>query len=263
MPLTWNESQAAFAAALIDARLPPPADVIECGGPGARRGFAVYRNTSVVTLIDALQERFPVTCRLVGEEFFRAMARSYVSRRRPRSPLLMSYGDDFPRFIDQFTPADDVPYLSDVARVEAAWSQAYHAADATPLEVGALTNIRPDALLEMRLMLHPSTRILRSEYPIAEIWFAHQSSGAITPPSTWGPQDVVIARPDAEVQVTRLVSGLFAFVDALLDRQPVHDAGELALLDSPDFDVGASIVNLFRLGVVVAFDTDDIQEKQA
>src|SRR5688500_10408784 len=102
MPPAWCESQAAFAAALTDARLPPPAHVIECGGgPGARPGFAVYRNTSRVTLIDALQARFPVTCRLVGGEFFRAMARTYVGDYPPRSPLLMAYGDDFPRFIEQ------------------------------------------------------------------------------------------------------------------------------------------------------------------
>lgn len=262
MPLTWNESQAAFAAALIDARLPLPGGIIECGGPGARRGFAVYRNTSLVTLLDVLQERFPVTCRLVGEEFFRAMARSYIGRRRPRSPLLISYGDDFPRFIDQFTPADDVQFLSDVARLEVAWSQAYHAADATPLDARALANMRPDALLETRLMLHPSTRILRSEYPIAQIWSTHLSSDDVTPPSTWGPQDVVIVRPDGEVEVNLLGSGLFAFVRALLDGQRVQDAAELAPLDGPAFDIGASIVNLFQLGVVVAFDTDDSQEKQ-
>lgn len=260
MPLTWNERQAAFAAALTDARLPPPADIIECGGAGNRRGFAVYRNTSIVTLIDALQARFPVTCRLVGEEFFRAMARSYVSKHRPRSPLLMSYGDDFSRFIDQFTPADDVPYLSDVARLEIAWSQAYHAADATPLELRALSSIRPDALLEMRLKLHPSIRILRSEYPIADIWSAHQNSDVITPPGTWGPQYVLLARPDAEVQVNRLVSGLFAFAGALLDGRRIQEAAELALLDSPGFDLGASLVNLLQLGVVVAFDAGEAQE---
>lgn len=261
MPPTWYETQAAFAAALIDARLSPPANVIECGGREVRRGFAVYRNTSLVTLIDALQARFPVTCRLVGEEFFRAMARSYVSGHPPRSPLLMSYGEDFPRFIDQFTPADDVPYLSDVARLEAAWSQAYHTADVAPLNAQALANLQPDAMLSMRLVLHPSTRILRSAYPIAEIWSAHQNSD-VTPPSIWGPQDVLIARPDAEVQVIRLAEGLFAFVRALLAQRDVQDAAVLALLESPEFDVGANVVNLFGLGVVIAVDTGDLQEKQ-
>lgn len=258
----WADAQAAFAAALIDPRLPPPSGVIPCGGSGRRSGFAVYRNNALVTLIDALQERFPVTCQLVGEEFFRAMARVYASERRPRSPLLMHYGDTFPTFIDTFIPASDVPYLSDVARLEVAWSAAYHAPEASPLQPQVLTDTGPDALIEMRLTLHPSIQILRSVYPVADIWAAHQHANTVARPTRWDGQDVLVLRPDAEVQVHTLGPGVHTFISALLDRRCVQDAAEMACIGAAEFDAGESIVNLFGIGAVVALGAADTQEIQ-
>ena len=69
------------------------------------------------------------------------------------------------------------------------------------LQPQVLSGASPDALLGMRLTLHPSIRILRSAYPVADIWAAHQTPGALTPVTHWRGQDVLIVRPDAEVQV--------------------------------------------------------------
>jgi hypothetical protein len=260
MHRTWAEAQTAFAAALVDPSLPPPPGIIQCGGSGQRRGFAVYRNNSLVTLIDALQERFPVTCQLVGQEFFRAMARAYASDHRPRSPLLMHYGDAFPTFIDAFAPAGDFPYLSDVARLEAAWSEAYHAPEARSLTPQVLANARPEGLAETGLMLHPSIRLLRSTYPVADIWAAHQHSNTPAAPKNWDGQDILIVRPDAEVVVHTLAPGAYALISALLDGRHIQHAVDLASIGNPEFDAGANIVNLFGLGAVVALGTAETQE---
>jgi hypothetical protein len=260
MQRPWVELQAAFAGGIVDFRRPPPPGVIECGGSGLRGGFAVYRNNSVVSLLDALHDRFPVTCLLVGEEFFRAMARSYADDHRPASPLLMHYGDDFPAFIGGFAPAADVPYLSDVTRLELAWSEAYHAPDDCSLQPQVLSGASPDALLRTQLTLHPSVRILRSAYPVADIWAAHQKPGAIPPVTHWRGQDVLIVRPDCEVQVHTLVSGVYAFVGALLDGMCVQDAAEIALGEHVEFDAGQSLVKLLGVGAVVALEGVDAQE---
>lgn len=260
MPAPWPDAQAAFAAALTDAQLPAPAGLVVNGASGPQRGFAVHRNNHVVGLIGALQERFPVTLRLVGREFFRAMARTYVAAHRPRSPLLMSYGDDFPDFIARFGPAESVPYLSDVARLEVAWNQAYHAAEAAPLDASALSSVPGESRLEARLSLHPSVRLLRSAWPVAEIWSAHQGPGEVAPPAEWRPQDVLVVRPDADVQVVALPPGVHAFLHAILERNTVQEAGGLAVQDSADFDLGDSVVMLFRIGAIAAIDRRDIPE---
>jgi len=71
--------------------------------------FAVYGNNVVVGLMEALQANFPATCRVVGDKFFRAMAREFVMLEPPTSPILLDYGAGFPDFIGCFEPAGPLP----------------------------------------------------------------------------------------------------------------------------------------------------------
>src|SRR5258707_7834403 len=122
-----------FADALLNADQPIPCGITAHNAAIPARRFAVYRNNVVVGLGKALKSRFPVVEKIVGEEFFAAMARVFVKEQPPRSPLLATYGDVFPAFIAAFEPARELPYLSDVARLGAARTRAYHAADAMPV----------------------------------------------------------------------------------------------------------------------------------
>src|SRR4051794_33123660 len=124
--------QQAFAAALTDPAAPAPAGLTTARGSSDPKRFAVYRNNVVAGLGKALETRFPVALSLVGAEFFRGMARAFIEAHRPRLPLIAEYGDELPAFIEGFAAAASVPYLADVARLEALWSRAYHAADAMP-----------------------------------------------------------------------------------------------------------------------------------
>src|SRR5580698_2819508 len=88
----------AFATALGEPSAPPPATTHgRLGAPDARR-FAVYRNNVAVGLIGALEARYPVSRRIAGDEQFRAMARAFARAHKPRSPVMIAYGEDFPEF---------------------------------------------------------------------------------------------------------------------------------------------------------------------
>src|SRR5688572_20813276 len=108
--------QAEFAAALLDRGQPPPEGVVGPHRRAAPRRFAVYRNNVASALINAVSGVFPATRRIVGEEFFRAMARAYVLAEPPATPVLLGYGETFPDFVAKFAPAASLPYLPDVAR---------------------------------------------------------------------------------------------------------------------------------------------------
>lgn len=130
---TLSENERAFAAAIRDPLLVPPDFLCAAGDRALPGRFAVYRNNVAVALIDSLRSRFPVTARLVGDDFFTASARIYASDHPPRDAVLIRWGDTFADFLASFPPAAGLPYLSDIARLETAWNQAYHAADALSL----------------------------------------------------------------------------------------------------------------------------------
>src|SRR5947207_852911 len=81
--------------------------------------------------------------------------------------------------VECVAPAADVPSLADVARIEAARTRAYHAADAVPIEPARLQSIAPEALARMRVRLHPSAEIVRSAHPAVTIWA--MNSGELAP----------------------------------------------------------------------------------
>jgi hypothetical protein len=250
-----TEFQREFAAALLDPALPAPHGLIGPDGTGDASRFAVYRNNVVHSLVNALQARFPVTARLVGEKFFRSMARLFVARHPPQSPLLMHYGDALPRFIEGFAPAQPVPYLADVARLERAWSQAFHAAEAAPLPVESLAGHDAAQLERSTLRLHPSLRLLRSKHPVGTLWSAHQLPGEVAPPADWQAEDLLVLRPYTEVIVHHLPSSALDFAAVLASGASLREAADAARQRCPDFDVGQHLLGLVRLGAVTAIDT--------
>jgi hypothetical protein len=251
----WSELQADFASALLDPRRPVPPAVVDPRGAVCARRFGVYRNNVTVGLSGALAESFPAVRRLVGDEFFRAMAVAYARAEPPRSPVMAAYGEGFPAFVADFEPARGLPYLADVARIEQAWVEAYHAAEAAPLDPEAFTRLAPEALPHLRLRLHPSLRIVRSAHAALSIWTCNTETAAMEPvQDPDGPEDVLILRPDAEVEVRALGRGGAPFLLALLADETVVEAFGRAVQSAPGFDLGGHLAGLMDMGAIVGFD---------
>lgn len=241
-----------FADALLNPDQPIPDAVTAHNTAIPTRRFAVYRNNVVAGLAGVLSKRFPATENIVGEEFFAAMARVFVTRQPPRSPLLASYGDEFPGFIATFEPARELPYLSDVARLEAARTRAYHAADATPPGAGDLATLDAEAVAATRIELHPSAEIVRAPHPVVTIWAMNSGEQPLAPIENWRGEDALVARPHLEVEVRALPPGGAAFLLALAAGRPLGEAAETALADDPDFDLTGNLAGLIGSGLVRA-----------
>ncbi len=247
----FADIERAFAGAVLDAEAAVPAGLTrKAGGVPARR-FGVYRNNVYASLIDLLAGRFPVVARLVGEEFFRAMARVYVEREPPVSAVLIRYGASFPKFIASFAPAASVPYLADMAALEWAWHKAYHAADAEPLALQELAGAA-DRAGEAVLTLHPSLELVRSSYPIVSIWEANVQSGEALPMQGKGAEDALVARPRLQVEIRRLTAGGARFILALKEGRSIGEAANAALTETPGFDLEANLAGLMVSGVITA-----------
>ena len=245
-----NAIEARFAASLLRSDLPVPAGLKAPHGGATERRFAVYRNNVVAGLIRALESRFPVVERLVGEEFFRAMAHLFVTQDPPRSPILFRYGSTFPDFVESFPPAASVPYLADVARLELARGHAYHAADICPLAPEAFAALDADALTATGVRLHPSAALLTSPHPVVSIWRSHQADGEPHIES-WQPEAALVLRPGIEVEVHRLPRGGYAFLTALSQGASIARAAAIAAAEVADFHLVQNLAFLIEARAAV------------
>ena len=248
--MPFDATLEAFAQALRNPASPPPPQTLgREGRPDARR-FAVYRNNVAVGLIAAIEARYPIARRVVGDEFFRAMARAYIAEEKPRSAVLIHYGASFPDFVARFEPAREIVYLADVARLENAWVEAYHSAEAAPLPLAALAAVDPAQFDALRFSPHPAARLLRFAHPAASIWAAHQGPGKPRPPEDWRAEEALVVRPEADVTVRVLPPGGWAFASALFAGAPLGAAAEAG--GDEDFDPGAHLVGLIEAGALLS-----------
>jgi hypothetical protein len=246
-----------FATGLTDPTCLTPGGVTGPRGKGAVKRYNVYRNNVTVSLIDALVAIYPAVQRITGTEFFRAMARFHVRATPPTSPLLFEYGRDFPAFIASYEYAQDMPWLADVARIERAWLDAYHAADAPPLPAAALEQVPADRLGAIIFRAHPATRIVRSVYPAVAIFAMNRADGPVTSLKSSAAEDALVTRPDMEVDVRLLPPGNATFLASLIDGATLAEAASKAFAETSSFDLSAGIAGMIKAGVFTTLQLGD------
>jgi Putative DNA-binding domain len=232
--------QAEFARALLDPEAAVPAGLVDPMGRPAPKRFSVYRNNVASSLTRALEAAFPTVRKLVGDEFFAAMAVVFLRAHPPTSRMLMLYGAEFPAFLEGFPPVGHLGYLPDVARLDQAMRESYHAADAQALGDEAFQRLIAADIAGLRLTLAPSLRLLRSRWPVVSIWVANHESGL--PPRAVA-EDAVILRPEFDPRPQILPRGGATFIAGLIAGQRLGEAVDEA---GPDLDLSAV------LGVLIA-----------
>ena len=152
---------------------------------------------------------------------------------------MMRYGAGFADFLAGVEALSHIGYLADVARLEQAVRSAYHAADADPVATDALQSVDPEKLGDVRFDLAPALRLVRSPWPIHQIWAYNLEDGA--PKPAGGAQNVLILRPEFDPELTPITDGCAQFVTALLDNDTLSDANDAALAADEGFDLSQAL----------------------
>jgi hypothetical protein len=253
---TLLDLQRNFAAAMTGGDPGAIAAAVVADAPGAAARLQIYRNHFSVTLVEALEATYPVLRRLVGAEYFTRAARRFIRTAPPAGPCLFEYGQAFPDHIAQEPGAAPLVYLRDVGRLEWAVNAAYHAADAPRLAATALADLPVARLLEVRLTLQPSCRLVSSPYPIDRIWKVNQSCGGgdgETVDLAAGGVRLFVYREREEVGWQKLAAGEFAFVRALAVGANLQEAAAAAAEIGNGFDIPAFVAACLDAGVFSAF----------
>ncbi len=246
------ELQADFARRILhpEAGIPPSLARPKQTANNHQR-FGVYRNNVIASLIEAMGDNFPVTKRLVGDDFFSAIARIWVISTPPKYPMIFRYGEGFAGFLDAFEPVQTLPYLGDIARLEQARREAHYAPDTAVLSISKLQDIAEDDLSGLILHLHPGAAIIQSTYPIQTMWeynSGEKSQKELDLQGILG-ENVFIVRPHLDVHHHCVSTAEATFISALLQGMPFGEAANLATA-LPGFKLAPALGFLFHSGGV-------------
>ena len=220
-------------------------------GVPAEGAMRVYRNTVLSGCVDALRANYPIVTRLFGDQMFEAVAVEYATENPPREPVLALYGGAFPDWLEKQMWIWDVAYVPDVARIERLYIEALFAADAEPLEIGALTG--PDeGWRELRLALHPATRFDWLAMPGMSIWLAQREEVERKIDVDWQPEGVLLTRPALDVVSMSLNRAGHRFLFGIRRGEAVGTAAVAATTLCPETDIRSLFTSLVNAGAFAA-----------
>ncbi len=121
--------------------------------------------------------------------------------RLPRSYDLGCAGDRLASFLLTDPLSERLPFLPDLAKLEWAVANAFVAADAHPLQRSDLAGLDPKEVASLPLRTVPGTAVVRSEWPLLDIWGLRDvPDGDVNLDVTGRPSTVLIYRRGREVR---------------------------------------------------------------
>jgi len=248
------ELQRALGTALADGSQSERVVPLVRGEPRtALERLAVYRGNVYGNRAKALAAAYPIVRKIVGGDFFDAMAREYARVYPAASGDLNEYGARLTEFVAAFPHTQDLPYLPDVARMEWLAHRAYYAGDGAAFDSARLAGLPSSRYAQLHPALAPACALLASDWPLARIWTVHQDDfeGGIDVDLDAGPDRILIHRPRWRVQVLAVARGDYRLLESALGGATLGHALEAAVGEDPGFDPAAGLTRWVEAGVIV------------
>ena len=177
---------------------------------------------------------------LVGDDFFKLLARALNKKIPSTDGDLHRYGARFAEFLAAFAPAAQYPYFEDMARYEWALHRAYFADRHPPIDRQMLRRLTPSQLEQTIVRFNPACTLLQSNWAISAIWQAHQMSADGSPvrelPQQLIATDFAITiRPQWRVDLLPLSAAAYHALHCIEHGACLGDAVDAALDIDGDF----------------------------
>jgi hypothetical protein len=196
--------------------------------------FDVYREGYELRLAGVIENDYPAVARILGEGPFRNLIHRYLGRFPPHSHDVGRCGDHLARHLENDPLSENLPFLPELARFEAALSAGVVARDVRPLarvEIAALG----EALLERPLDWAPGAAFLRSRWPLGDLWnLRDQADEDIELQVEGRPTDLVVFRHGLRVLWREVSNDEAAFLAAVDGRCSLLDLCDSGRFGEPE-----------------------------
>ncbi len=233
------------------------ASLIEPSGIEPHRRLQIYRNNIRFTLTESLQNIYPITQAIVGEEFFKYAAHEYIKQHQSTTGDLREYGDQFTSFIGVMKETQQIAYLASIAQVDWACHLAFHAKSAPTASIDSLKNISPEDYSRIKITLHPTVHSIASQFAIFDIWqyalSTLDNTDETEPPNiTSEKQAVLVCRSKSKVEVMHIGHAVHCLISYLKECCQLTTAFERILEEQPEFEMQTALHRLFSFDAITS-----------
>jgi hypothetical protein len=216
--------------------------------------LAVYVNGYPARVQEAIEESFPAVTHLIGHRATHELVERYLHALTRHSYNLNDVGAKLPGFLCRDLLCARFPFLPDLARLEWAINQAFHAHQRAPLDPASLATWTDAQWQRAVLHFQPSVALVCSPWPIRDLWAARETPReAIDLDLRDRPDQVRVWRTGLEVHCTSVGRDEALLLETLLAGQTLGAAMErLAANNGDSASVSAWFTDWMRQGLLVA-----------
>lgn len=230
--------QADFTRAILAQDDAAAISAIDDDTVSATLRLAIYRNTVLSALCEALRLSYLITEKVVGSAFFEQAALAFARVHPPADPVLARYGAGFPVFLESLPSLKDLVYLPDLARLEWAVDQAGY----SPTTQERRISLAVDGGVAT-VTLSASLRLLATATSVHALWQALDAGDEDALAGIdWnaGPEWLAIHRSADGIRISplsepawRLAAALLAGDDIAMSDVPDANEAAVELLSAP------------------------------
>jgi hypothetical protein len=187
--------------------------------------LAVYRDGYPARIFEALQNAYPAVANICGDGSFADLAQRYVRENDVTAVSLNQIGGQLPQHCQHDPLAAALPFLADLAELERAALHALHSADSAPVDPAVFGAWNMDDWERVVLRFQPSAQVVRSRWPIHDLWAARDTPRDEIDIAIDGrPQDVLVYRRGYEVECRSLPAVEAVALVSLMAAAPLGEA---------------------------------------
>lgn len=135
---------------------------------GGSERIDIYANAYFYRLLECLKEEYPATLAVIGSDYFTSLIREFIALWPPTEPSIFYAGCYLADFLRNHSLAR-YPFLAELARLERATLESFHAPDVSILTDEAMRAIPAEQWPTIELRSHPGVQILRGEWRVCEV----------------------------------------------------------------------------------------------
>jgi putative DNA-binding protein len=159
---------------------------------------AIYADAYFYRLLEVFKEDFPATLAVLGDTHFHNLITGYLIEYPPTEPSIMHAGRHLPDFMRGHPLTESLPFIADLATLERALVEIFHAADATPLTAADLSVIPSEQWPALAMRRHPASRLLKFGWHVEDIQRAVERQESWQAPAA-AAVHILVSRRDGKI----------------------------------------------------------------
>jgi len=216
----------------------------------AKAQMEIYQDSALGNINHAMKQTYDVLERLVGERFFAHIIDNFVLEYRPTSGDMADFGEELPEFLKNFKPAQDHPYLSDVAKLEWLFKESANADREQIIDATSFSNVPAERYMDLKFTVHVSVNIMQSKYPVLHIWQSNKDNDGIEEIDLdEGGDTLLMVCPQNKVNIHRIIKAEKIFIENLQKGHTLFEAFEYSVGEDESFDMQESLNRFLSYGV--------------